>query len=322
MEIIRADAAYAKTMDEKVVPYLAERCREGWSRTHKGDGQLYYRQYISDEGRGTIVLLHGLTEGIDKFRETVYYFLTGGYHVWLLQQREHGRSVRSTEDISVVNITDFREMVRDVRVFVREIVKKSPLTDPEKLYLFGHSMGGGVSACYLEAYPEDFKKAVLSSPMLEITSAPIPLPAAKAFANLMIAVGKGASRMPGANPFSDVPDFENSCGNSPERYAYWFDQMKAEPAYQMCIPSVATTLQLFRLTQFARQKEMCKKVRAQVLLMQAGKDTMVLPGGQETFIAQIGEHGRIARFPEAKHEIYLCTDEILEEYWKEILAFL
>lgn len=322
MEIIRADEAYAKTMDETVVPYLAQRCREGWSSTHEGDGQLYYRQYISDEGRGTIVLLHGFSEGIDKFRETVYYLVKSGYHVWQLQQREHGRSMRSTTDPSVIHITDFRDLVRDVKVFVRGIVKKSPLTDPEKLYLFGHSMGGGAGACYLEAYPEDFKKAVLSSPMLEVTSAPIPLTLAKGFANLLVAMGKGAARMPGAQPFSPEPDFENSCASCPERYAYWFEQMKAEPAYQMCIPSVATILQFFRLTQFAGQERMCEKVRAQVLLMQAGKDNMVLPGGQEAFIRQIGDLGRIVRFSEAKHEIYLSTDDILEEYWKEILAFL
>ena len=322
MEIIRADDTYARTMEETAVPFLAQRCREGWSRTHAGDGQLYYRQYTSDGDRGTIVLLHGFSEGIDKFRETVYYFLQSGFHVWLLQQRGHGRSVRSTDDISVVNIADFRELIQDVHTFVSEIVKKSPLTDPEKLYLFGHSMGGGVSACYLEAWPEDFKKAVLSSPMLEITSAPIPLPLAKVFANLMIAAGKGASGMPGAKPFSPEPDFENSCGNSPERYAYWFEQMKAEPKYQMCIPSIAASLQFFRLTQFARQEKMCRKVRAQVLLMQAGKDNMVLPGGQEAFIRQIGGLGRIVRFPEAKHEIFMSTDEILERYWKEILDFL
>ena len=41
MEIIRADDTYARTMEETAVPFLAQRCREGWSRTHAGDGQLY-----------------------------------------------------------------------------------------------------------------------------------------------------------------------------------------------------------------------------------------------------------------------------------------
>ena len=49
---------------------------------------------------------------------------------------------------------------------------------------------------------------------------------------------------------------------------------------------------------------------------------MVNPGGQETFIRQIGELGRIFRMENAKHEIYLGKDSDLEVYWKEILEFL
>ena len=49
---------------------------------------------------------------------------------------------------------------------------------------------------------------------------------------------------------------------------------------------------------------------------------MVKPKGQERFIAQIGERGRLIRMKNAKHEIYLGKNEDLETYWHEILAFL
>ena len=51
-----------------------------------------------------------------------------------------------------------------------------------------------------------FEKAVLSSPMLEISSGSIPTWAAKAFSNVMIRLGKGKNYLPGSAPFSGKPD--------------------------------------------------------------------------------------------------------------------
>ena len=42
------------------------------------------------------------------------------------------------------------------------------------LFLFGHSMGGCVSALFLEKYPDTFKAAVLTSPMLKMLFGTMP----------------------------------------------------------------------------------------------------------------------------------------------------
>ena len=76
-----------------------------------------------------------------------------------------------------------------------------------------------------------------------------------------------------------------------------------------------TARQFLKLTKTATSPKNCAKVQADVLLVQAGKDTMVNPGGQETFLRQIGSHGRLFRMDHAKHEIYLGTDADLQVYW-------
>ena len=330
MEII-SSAGYAQTMDNEVLPYLAARRQSGTFERKKGE-PLYYEHFTADLPVATLVLVHGFTEGIDKFRETVFYFLTAGYHVWIFQQREHGKSFRSTGDPDLICIRDYQDLVEDLHAFVTTVVKKPQdktqgdtrkrLQEELPLYLFGHSMGGGVSACYLEQYPDDFSKAVLSSPMMALHSGGMPVWAGAAYAKLSILTGRAAAVLPGSLPFSGKPDFENSCTNCRERYEYWFREQKARRENQMCLTAVATAYQFLRLTRFVTDPKNTQRVKADVLLLQAGKDTMVAPGGQEKFIHQIGSRGKLVRFPDAKHEIYLGKDETLMRYWKEILAFL
>ena len=62
-------------------------------------------------------------------------------------------------------------------------------------------------------------------------------------------------------------------------------------------------------------------MKAKVLLLQAGKDYVVVNGGQDRFIGQI-RNGRKVVFPNAKHEIYMGQDSDLEVYWKSIMDFL
>ena len=112
MDIIRS-VRYAETMKNEVLPYLASRKEDGTFERRKGE-PIYYEHFTADQPHASVVLVHGFTEGIDKFRETVFYFLTAGYHVWLIQQREHGKSFRSTKDHNLIYIRDFQDLVEDL----------------------------------------------------------------------------------------------------------------------------------------------------------------------------------------------------------------
>ena len=325
------DKEYRETMQQTVLPFL-NACMEKGSFERVPGQRLNYEHFAALPENaapvGDIVMVHGFTENISKLYETAWYFLNSGFRVWMLQQRGHGASFRPVKDPSLVHIRNYKDLVEDLHYFMAEIVKPSLSEEASRsggtasqLYLFGHSMGGGVSALYLERYPNDFGKAVLSSPMLEISAGNIPIPVAVGFARLMIRLGKGSSYMPGSAPFSEKPDFENSCTTCPERYDDYFEASISDPELQMCAPSVQTSLQFLLLTREVMKPENIKKVKAKVLLLQAGLDNMVLPGAQDSFISQISD-GRIVRFPEAKHEIYRCCDTTLERYWDAILSFL
>lgn len=314
---------YAEQMDGEVIPYLEKRKTGGTFERTAGQ-PIYYEHFTADLPKGTLVLVHGFSESVPKFYETIYYFLNLGWHVWAIQQREHGRSYRSTADPALICIEDHRDLIKDLHWFVKKIVFRSPENAGGSLprVLFGHSMGGGVCACYLACYPDDFQKAILSSPMLELDSGAVPAFAAQFYAWFMIHTGKGRNYMPGAAPFRDVPDPESSCTSSEARYNYWFAIQRREPRYQMCVPAICTARQLLEITRFAGKAKNADRINARILLFQAGKDTMVKNTGQDKFVRLLGGKARLVRFPQAKHEIYFEKDSILNDYWKEIEEFL
>ena len=318
MKVIPADH-YREQMETQVIPYLTQRVSTDYFSRVPGQ-ELFYRHFQADHEKAILVMLHGFTEGVGKMDESIYYLLQDGISVWQLQQREHGKSYRSTPDPALIHIEHYDDLIEDLYSLIHTITIPAEKEKGLPFYLYGHSMGGGVCACYLERYPEDFSRAVLSSPMLEMKSGNVPVSLTTAFVQVMLLLGKGSEYLPGSVPFQPVPDFANSCSNCEPRYLYWFQETTAHPENQMCVPALRTALEFLRMTKEAGKKENCKKVKAEVLLMQAGKDTLVGSAGQEAFIRQI-PHGRIVRFPEAKHEIYMGRDEDLDIYWKEILDF-
>jgi alpha-beta hydrolase superfamily lysophospholipase len=90
----------------------------------------------------------------------------------------------------------------------------------------------------------------------------------------------------------------------------------------MSAPTVRTAKEFLKIAKTATDPQNCQKVKAKVLLFQAGQDHTVRPGGENRFIEQIGERGQMVRIEKAKHEIYRCNNEDMELYWDAIEKFL
>ena len=76
---------YAERMESMVLPYLAERKTENYCEREKGK-KIFYLRCLADHPQGIVILSHGYTETTDKHLENIYYFLRGGYHVFMPEQ--------------------------------------------------------------------------------------------------------------------------------------------------------------------------------------------------------------------------------------------
>ncbi|MBR4745535.1 MAG: alpha/beta hydrolase, partial [Clostridia bacterium] len=71
---------------------------------------------------------------------------------WLnfYEQRGHGFSQGKGKEPDVVHVDSYREYVEDLKAFMDHVV--NPQTEGLKHILYAHSMGGAVSALFLEQY--------------------------------------------------------------------------------------------------------------------------------------------------------------------------
>ena len=220
---------YQEQMEHVVEPYLHSKERELWLEREHGK-QIYVRCYQAKKARGVVLISHGFTETSEKYKELIYYFLRGGYHVYIPEHCGHGRSYRLVEDPSLVHVDSYKRYVADL-LFVARTAKKEHKN--LKLYLFGHSMGGGIAAAAVAAKPKLFERLVLSSPMIRPLSGKVPWHDARTIATAFCKAGQAKRYVAGQKPYSGPRRFENSSSTSRVRYEYYRAKKEKEPLFQM-----------------------------------------------------------------------------------------
>lgn len=308
---------YDETMAETVIPFLQ---KTGSSGTFDRDqsGNMYYERYCPEQPVGVVVMVHGFTENAEKYREMVYYFVRAGYAVYIYDQRGHGRSVRTQQDLSLVHIEHYEEYLDDLAYIADMAAKEHPGLP---LYLYAHSMGGGIGAAFLERRPEVFRKAVLTSPMIRPQTAGIPFCIARLIAIIMTGLGRGTKYVIGQRPFQNNETFEASAASCKERFEYYNRKRSKEKLFQNNGGSYRWLREATALSASVLKEKNCRKIRADVLVFQAQDEAFVDNAAMDLF-AQRVDRIKLVKTTGTKHEIYLSSDAVMRDYVGEILEFL
>ncbi|HCP44606.1 MAG TPA: hypothetical protein DIU15_01015 [Deltaproteobacteria bacterium] len=112
-------------------------------------GGLRHRILEWEGGRDTVLILHGFLDCAGAFDRFVAH-LPPDLHVVAPDFRGHGE----TEWAGPGGSYHFLDYVRDLRDVVDQVVR-------DRLFLVGHSMGGGVAVLFAGSYPEDVTRLVL-----------------------------------------------------------------------------------------------------------------------------------------------------------------
>ena len=343
IELIDQDH-YQDQMDTVVLPTL-QRCQsEGWMepavvnghghRTTLG-GKLHYVCYDSArfDGlnvpgavarfHGTVVISHGFTEFARKYSELIWYFLLEGYSVCVLEHRGHGLSARDIADPSLVWIDDWRRYVADMAKFSQTVAK--PYADGQPLFIFGHSMGGGIAAALLEQYPSLFDRAVLSCPMIAPATGAIPNWLAGISSRIMCALGLSRSRVPGYAEFTPEIDVDDYPRTSEHRIR-WFHQQRCEDVrYHTFAPTFAWVREALKLSRWVQKPSMCDRIETPMLLFQAQYDEWVLNSAENRFAQQVRDSGAsidVAHMDDSPHEILSTRNEIMGPFLLRMFDYL
>jgi esterase len=106
--------------------------------------RLHFQSYGQGE---PLLILHGLFGSLENWR-SISQHLAAYYHVFALDQRNHGRSPHSLE-------MDYRLMAGDVD----EFLKAHALPNA---HVLGHSMGGRTAMQFALSYPKSVRKLIVA----------------------------------------------------------------------------------------------------------------------------------------------------------------
>ena len=189
------------------------------------------------------------------------------------------------------------------------------------MILFAHSMGGAIGALYLERYPDDFQKAVLSAPMIQMKVSGLPYPAAMAVAGICKKCGFGKAYAAGQHGFFKRPNFEHSSSLSMERYLYAHQIRLRKKRCRTSGATYAWVCAAGNAAIYLQAAQNIAKIQIPVLVCAAGRDHMVDTDEICRFASKL-KNARLAWFLDAKHEIFHAKERERLQFFDEIFSFL
>lgn len=120
---------------------------------------IFYRNYPADPERGRLVIAHGLGEHSGRYVNVIERLQPLGFSIWVPDHRGHGKSGGKRGHIS-----NFMQFLLDLHRLV-ELAGRD-LSENQKCFLLGHSMGGLIALRYVQQHPQHVDGLVVSSPAL------------------------------------------------------------------------------------------------------------------------------------------------------------
>ncbi|HHN68002.1 MAG TPA: alpha/beta hydrolase [Thermopetrobacter sp.] len=270
--------------------------------------------------RGTVVILPGRAEYIERYYETIERLLARRYAVAILEWRGQGLSTRLTGHPLRGHVGGFRHYDADLARFMREVV----LPDcPGPLYGWAHSMGATVllRAAWRRIW---FERALLVAPMIDLKRRNRPIWWWRLVAATGTYLGLGRLFAPGQR--KRLPCLEDFTANelTSDEWRYRLQQELLERHPELCVAGVS----LGWLHAAFRAIDSLRAIagrhappRWPMLMALAGDDTVVSGEAAADFARAVGDISHIS-IPCARHAIHLERDQCQVGLWAAFDSFI
>lgn len=270
---------------------------------HAADGVRLRAAFWAGTGmRGTVFLLPGRTECVEKYGRAACDLAARGYGTITIDWRGQGLADRAARDRLLGHVTDMAEYQTDLDALMA-LARARGL--PEPWFLIGHSMGGAIGLrALVRGLP--FRAAAFSAPMWGIKISPWLRPAAHVLSRLSGSLGIAQTYAPSTGPLCYVttaPFAGNLLTRDADMWEYMRAQLLAEPALCLGGPSLAwLNAALVECAALAR----APRPRLPVTVALGTAERIVDIPSVEAMVTN-WPSARLERFLDAEHEILMGT---------------
>jgi len=243
--------------------------------------ELFVRRFEprSRDAERTLLFVHGMSEHGQCYEHVIEWTVARGWNVIVPDLRGHGRSGGEH-----IHVNDFSEYVSDLK----RIIEWSGLT-PENTVIAGHSMGGLISARFVQQFPDQVSALALLSPLLGVQIQISPLTAV---------LGRLLSYVRPRSRFRKRTRREHATRNAD------FLAREAEANDPLIHQTVTAAWYFAMRAALRRAWENAERVACPVLILQAGCDLVVDPAAPNDWLRRVGSSDKTLRvLPEHYHEL-------------------
>ena len=281
---------------------------------------LRFARFDPPPGRkGTVVLLQGRAEYIEKYFETVRDLRARGFAVATFDWRGQGLSDRGLKDPTKGHVRNFSEYATDLEAIMQQVV----LPDcPPPIFALAHSMGAAIAIRACHDGSRWFERLVCSAPMIALPTGRLTRMAGP-LARFMRLLGRGGRVVPTGHGSAIGPDdfIGNVLTSDPVRYARNMAVLEEAPELGIGAPTIAWADAAMRLMKRFAEPSYAAAIRQPILLVAAGRDEVVSTSAIENFGINLlaGRHLILAG---SRHEILQEQDHYRGQFWAAFDAFV
>ncbi len=308
-----------KLIDSKFNP-LPEGVVSGLVKTSDGQEIRYARWKATNYSmHGTVLLLHGRAEYVEKLFETITDLRENGFEVLTFDWRGQGGSSRLLENERAGYVDDFDQYVFDLEAIMNDVALpdcKAPF------YILAHSTGSLIALLAAPVFANRIRRMVLSAPLLGFGKTGLSHKSLKFFSGLLCAFGLGEVYMAGgATPDENRPFAGNRLTSDTKRFERNLRFVEEHRELSIGGPTAAWVFAASRAMDRVHDPDFHNQITIPILLVAAGNDEVVSNEAIEDLGRRL-RSGSTLTIPGAKHEMLQERDVFREQLLAAFYSFV
>jgi lysophospholipase len=269
--------------------------------------------------KGTVVVLTGRNECIEKYFETIRDLAERGLGVATLDWRGQGGSDRLIRDRQRGYVRSFRDYTSDLEQFFEEVV----LPDCRgPYYILAHSAGAVIALLAAPSMVNRVRRMVLIAPFLTLPDLPVSISAVRRVCSFFCFLGLGRLYAAWGPRKKRPPPFAtNKVTTDPARFARNMRIYETYPQLALGGPTIRWLRAAAQAAEAVSDPDYMAGIKIPLLMIAAGTDRVVSTKAVEAYARDL-RLGSLLMIDGARHEILQEADIYREPFLAAFDAFI